>query len=109
LSETANVTIKIYDASSTLVRTLLNALSRNSGNRSEVWNGNNDSVTAVADGIYTYKIDASDAAGNAAVQQTGTVTVDTLPPVAPAMPDLTTDDGCNTTDNATTVTTPTFV
>src|SRR5205807_417752 len=74
------VTIKIYDGSSTLVRTLVNGVNKSSGANSSLWDLKDNSSTAVADGTYTYKIDAADAAGNNATQQTGTVTYDTTKP-----------------------------
>ncbi|MFH1957032.1 MAG: FlgD immunoglobulin-like domain containing protein [bacterium] len=44
------------------------------------WNGKDDLGNLVSDGIYTYKIDATDFAGNPAVQQTGTITLDATYP-----------------------------
>src|SRR5205807_2029393 len=72
LSEQASVTLKIYDGSNVLVRTLVDGASRSDGAQSELWDLKDNSATAVADGVYTYKIDAVDAATNAAVQQSGT-------------------------------------
>src|SRR5262249_42564320 len=80
LSEAAMVTVKVYNASNILVRTLISAASRSAGANSEVWNGENDASSIVADGTYTYKIDATDAAGNAATQQSGTVVVSAMAP-----------------------------
>src|SRR5207249_460354 len=79
LSDDATVTVKIYDASNTLVRTLVNAASRSAGANSETWDGKNDSNTVVADGTYTFKIDASDASANDS-PQSGTATLS--PPAA---------------------------
>jgi hypothetical protein len=80
LSEASNVTIKIFNSSNTLVRTLITSAARASGANSDSWDGKNDSNATVPDGMYTFKIDATDAAGNVATTQTGTVTVDDSAP-----------------------------
>ena len=71
LSEPATVTIRVYDNTDTLVRTLVNGVAQAAGPQSALWDLNDDSATELASGLYTYKIDASDPAGNNAVQQTG--------------------------------------
>jgi PKD repeat protein/flagellar hook assembly protein FlgD len=81
LSKDADVTIRIYDNTDSLVRTLVDNQARAEGNRSEVWDGKDDSASIVPDGLYTYTIDAVDSVGNAAVQQTGDVLVDTRKPL----------------------------
>ncbi|MBL0385939.1 S8 family serine peptidase [Tumebacillus sp. ITR2] len=79
LSEESTVDIKIYDASGTLVRTLQNA-KLPSGAKTVAWNGKNDAGTLVADGIYTYKINATDSFNNQAAEVTGTITTDKTTP-----------------------------
>src|SRR5207247_1637350 len=87
LSENASVTIKIYNGSNTLVRTLVNGVAKSSGANSSSWDLKDDSAVALADGTYTYKNDAADAAGNNPTQQTGTVTIDKTNPVISAVSD----------------------
>jgi hypothetical protein len=80
LSEPASVTLNLYDGG-TLVRTLASGASRSAGANSELWDLKDDSGNPVPDGTYTYKIDAVDAATNAAEQAQGTVTIDKTKPV----------------------------
>jgi len=75
------VTIKIYNSSNVLVRTLASGAAAGSGVNTIDWDGKNDASAVVSDGVYTYTIDATDAAGNAAIQKTTTVTVDNAAPV----------------------------
>jgi flagellar hook assembly protein FlgD len=77
LSESCYVTIKIYNAAGTLVRTLVNNVLQSSGARSVTWNGKSSSGTTVAAGTYTVKISVADKAGNKATPYpiTKTVTV----------------------------------
>jgi hypothetical protein len=79
LSEPAGVLIRIFNAAGVRVRILVD-VQRTAGPSSEVWDGKSGAGTLVPDGTYTYRIDAVDAALNGAVQQTGTVTVDTGAP-----------------------------
>ena len=72
------MTLRIYRGS-TLICLLLDAASRTSGAKLETWDGRDDAGAVVPDGQYTFKIDAADAAGNAASQQ-ATVTIDTVAP-----------------------------
>jgi N-acetylneuraminic acid mutarotase/prenyltransferase beta subunit len=46
-----------------------------------IWDGRNSKGNLVADGVYTYKITAVDAAGNLSVTKSGTITVDNTPPL----------------------------
>ena len=87
LSKDADVTLGVYDKTDTLVRTLLEDDPQATGARQVVWNGKNDAAAAVPDGLYTYKIDAVDALGNAAVQQTSDVLVDTRNPLELTSPE----------------------
>ena len=43
LSDASTATVKIYNSSNTLVRTLVNGASRSAGANSETWDGKNDS------------------------------------------------------------------
>ncbi|MCL4368164.1 MAG: gliding motility-associated C-terminal domain-containing protein, partial [Actinobacteria bacterium] len=81
----ADVTIRIYDAANTLVRTLLDAQPRSPGTHSETWDGKNDASTVVPDGLYTYTIDATDGV-SASPQRTTDVLVDTRQPVTLTSP-----------------------
>ena len=76
----------------TLVRTLLSGAATSSGANSSSWDLNDDGAAALADGTYTYKIDATDAATNNAAQQTGTVTIDKT------KPDVTVEQAAGQTD-----------
>jgi hypothetical protein len=71
LSENGNITIKIYDITSKLVRTLIENVSRTSMTEfAEPWDGKNDSGDIVANGVYFYVIVSSSgerAVGKAAV------------------------------------------
>ncbi|MCX7922987.1 MAG: S8 family serine peptidase [Clostridia bacterium] len=79
LSEKAAVTLKIYDSNDTLVRTLVDGTLL-PGALTAAWNGKDDLGNLVADGMYTYKINATDMAGKTAVQVTGTITADKSTP-----------------------------
>src|SRR5262249_46834879 len=81
LSEASTVTIKIYNSSNVLVRTLVNGSSRLAGINLQTWDGKNDSSVVVPNGTYIYRIEATDAAGNAAMLQSATLTVDSTPPI----------------------------
>ncbi|MEA2639506.1 MAG: hypothetical protein QOF51_900 [Chloroflexota bacterium] len=81
LSKDAQVTIKILNSSSQVVRTLLSSVNRTTGPRLENWDGKNDASVVISDGLYSYTIDAVDSLGNHAVQQGGTVLVDTRKPL----------------------------
>ena len=76
ITQPARVTVKIYDSANTLIRTLKNSLSESSGAQTAVWNGKNDAEAIVADGQYTYRIDAIDTNNNPAAQKTGTLAID---------------------------------
>ncbi|GAW92426.1 S8 family serine peptidase, partial [Calderihabitans maritimus] len=75
LSEEAFVTVKIY-AGSTLVKTLLNNSLRGAGSHSVSWDGTNNLGYRLPDGLYTYKINATDLAGNVADEVSGTIYLD---------------------------------
>ncbi|MGE3808914.1 MAG: FlgD immunoglobulin-like domain containing protein, partial [Gemmataceae bacterium] len=65
---------------------LLNDVSQSAGPQSVIWNGRDSGGFVVADGVYTYRILAVDAAGNSS-EQTGTVEVDLTAPAAPVVAD----------------------
>ncbi|MEN8007889.1 MAG: FlgD immunoglobulin-like domain containing protein, partial [Candidatus Krumholzibacteriota bacterium] len=58
LPETGSTTLKIYDVSGHLVRTLLNGTAESQGLREVVWNGKNEAGRVVAAGVYFCKLDA---------------------------------------------------
>ncbi len=66
LSESCYVTIKIYNSTGSLKRTLLNNVLQSSGIHSTVWNGKGSSSLTVSPGTYTIRIYVSDKAGNKA-------------------------------------------
>ncbi|PWK13446.1 FlgD immunoglobulin-like domain containing protein [Tumebacillus permanentifrigoris] len=97
LSENATLTLKLYDANGTLVRTLVNAVATTFGPKSVLWNGKNDAGALVADGVYTYKLNATDSAGNVSSEATGTITTDkTAPTVTPSGTPVTFKPGTST-------------
>jgi flagellar hook assembly protein FlgD len=73
LSESATATVLVLDANGNVVKSLLGPVAETGSNQSVAWDGTDDSGNIVADGTYTFRIDAVDAAGNSAVTQFGTV------------------------------------
>ncbi|UCD85099.1 MAG: S8 family serine peptidase, partial [Deltaproteobacteria bacterium] len=63
IPEPALITIAIYDANNTLVRTLLSDAERVTPNNVEVWDGVKDDFTYAEEGYYTCRLDAR-ASGN---------------------------------------------
>jgi hypothetical protein len=57
LEAPANVTLRIYDAAGRLVRTLVEG-NRAAGRYSEFWDGRDTGGSAVASGVYFYRLDA---------------------------------------------------
>jgi flagellar hook assembly protein FlgD len=58
LPERSAVTLSIFDISGRLVSKLVNGEPEPEGFHEAVWDGNNDSGTPVASGIYLYRIEA---------------------------------------------------
>jgi hypothetical protein len=56
LPQESNVSIKIYDVSGTLVRTLVND-NRTAGEYSVAWDGQNDNGVRVSSGVYIYRLE----------------------------------------------------
>lgn len=78
-TQTASVSLNLYDSNDVLVKTLFNN-SVNAGNFSVSWNGKDTSGNLVEDGVYTYKLNATNTLGNAAGEIIGTITVDKTAP-----------------------------
>ena len=74
LSSSLTTTVRVYNGSGGLVRTLVNG-SQAVGTQNVVWDGKNDSAVIVANGTYTVKVNATDGESLAAPEQTVTVTV----------------------------------
>jgi len=55
----AEVSVRVYDSTGTLVRTITNA-GTDKGDSTVVWDGTNDSGQTMAEGKYTFKVDALD-------------------------------------------------
>jgi flagellar basal-body rod modification protein FlgD len=55
----AEVTVRVYDSTGALVRTITNA-GTDKGDSTVVWDGTNDSGQTMAEGKYTFKVDALD-------------------------------------------------
>src|SRR5262249_5679785 len=64
VSEASAVTLTVADNANQFVKTLVNAAAQGPGSFSATWDGTNAQGQAVADGTYTYNIQATDAAGN---------------------------------------------
>ncbi|MEW6609980.1 MAG: FlgD immunoglobulin-like domain containing protein, partial [bacterium] len=79
IPETAHVTINIYDKDGNLIRNLVNE-DRPAGTQTKVWDGKDDSARIVADGEYTYVINAVNALNYHAPQKKGSVWIDNTPP-----------------------------
>ncbi len=70
LAKAGNVTIKIYDASNTLVTTVVSNVPMEANTELKVkWDGRNDRQEIVANGVYFYVIESS--AGERAVGKVG--------------------------------------
>ncbi|MFH0908252.1 MAG: MBG domain-containing protein [bacterium] len=74
------VGVRIDDASSNLVATLLDDAFAAEGSNVVTWTGYNDAGARVADGTYTFRIDATGSAGAAAIEKSGAIVVDVTPP-----------------------------
>ena len=72
LSAPGSLTMRVYDAGGTVVRTLLNAVPRQAGAGSVTWDGKDDGGTAVPDGTYAIRASAgsSSASTTAVVDRT---------------------------------------
>lgn len=73
-SEAATITITIQNRAGTVVRTLVNSVQKPAGAVSARWNGKSSQAKIVKPGRYTYRITATDAAGNQTTRS-GAVTV----------------------------------
>jgi flagellar hook assembly protein FlgD len=60
LDSPAPVTLKIYDFSMALVKTVVDGIHRSQGDRFEEWDGRNDRNDLVANGTYFYLLKAGD-------------------------------------------------
>jgi flagellar hook assembly protein FlgD len=78
LSESCYVTMKIYNSTGALKKTLLNNVLQASGLHSVIWNGKDSSNIVVPAGTYTIKIYVVDKAGNKATVYPITKTVKVL-------------------------------
>ncbi|HDH10830.1 MAG TPA: 6-bladed beta-propeller [Nitrospirae bacterium] len=97
IPEPAQITITIYDENNNPVRDLITGAQRVTDENTEVWDGKDNGATAVSAGVYTFKIDATNAVNYHAPQQTGTVTV--IYPTGQLSGTVT--DGTNPVDGAT--------
>lgn len=79
LYKDADVSLKIYDSSDNVIKTLING-PVSAGTHSVAWDGKNQAGSIVYSDIYLYKFDAVDTDGKTAEQVTGTITVDLSPP-----------------------------
>ncbi|MDI6816520.1 MAG: FlgD immunoglobulin-like domain containing protein [Actinomycetota bacterium] len=80
ISEVSRVNVSIYDAGSTLVRTLVDA-TQTAGAKVTAWNGRVSAApnaTITAEGWYTYEINATSTSGSD--MQQGTIYIDTSKP-----------------------------
>jgi flagellar hook assembly protein FlgD len=58
LAEATTVTLRIFDGSGRIVRTLLDAANKARDFHSVTWDGNDDSGQRVASGLYIYRLQA---------------------------------------------------
>ena len=58
LAETVVVSLRVYDLSGRLVRTLVQGEGQSQGTHEFVWGGRNDSGQSMASGTYVYRLDA---------------------------------------------------
>jgi hypothetical protein len=73
LSKDAFVSVVILDANGNVVKTLMSQAPQTAGSEALAWDGTDDSGNIVADGTYTFRIDAVDVAGNVSTPQFVTV------------------------------------
>lgn len=59
LSKSADVTLKVYDVTGSVVKTLVNE-SVEAGHHSVLWNGTNEAGNKVANGVYFYRLTSGD-------------------------------------------------
>lgn len=63
ISRDSTVSVKVYDENNNLIHTLKDSVSETAGTQTAVWYGRNDLGDIVADGEYTYLIEATDTNG----------------------------------------------
>jgi len=66
----ADVTVKVYNSSNTLVKTLKDSVYECAGTYNVSWNGRNSSSTLMSDAVYTIKVTASNSKGSDTEQDT---------------------------------------
>ena len=77
----SSVNIKILDKNNDIVRTLIPTMDDAIPNTfNAVWDGKNDDSDILADDIYSYSIVIQGTAGSASIVESGSITIDTLPP-----------------------------
>lgn len=81
-SEIANWQIQVRNGAGQNVRTLQG----NGQTLESYWDGKNASGANVTDGVYTYVLNYLDQVGHAGVEQSGQVSVDTVPPLLQIQP-----------------------
>jgi flagellar hook assembly protein FlgD len=74
VNESSTVGVQVVSATGDLVRILQNPVSQSSGNYSVTWDGKLNTGAVAPLGVYTYRVNATDAAGNSGTVQ-GTVTL----------------------------------
>ena len=78
LSEKCDVNVSIYNNQNKLISIITNS-TLNSGINNTLWDGKDGDANLVPDGVYNYRISASDNSGNIANEFIGTVTTDKTP------------------------------
>ncbi len=79
-SETINASISIINSTGSVIRTLYSSTSVQNPS-AKIWNGTNDSISYVSDGVYTINTTMTDKANNINKTQLLTVYVDNTPPL----------------------------
>ncbi|MDD5067613.1 MAG: FlgD immunoglobulin-like domain containing protein, partial [bacterium] len=75
-----DVNVRVYNKYGSLKQTLVNLETQTQGDHNVSWNGRDSFGEYCNDGLYIYRIDASDKAGNKAYFKTGTITIDNIAP-----------------------------
>jgi flagellar hook assembly protein FlgD len=84
LSETATVQLNVFDQNGSLVKKVLDGVSKPAGSNNTVWDGKDTNGNYVPEGQYTVKLEAIDASGMSSGIQSKTLTAGYLPTASAA-------------------------
>lgn len=100
-SEQVEAYIKIKNSLGTVIRDLYTSGGYVANPAVHTWDGKNGSSVTVPDGVYTVEVSGTDHAGNNAINNTRTITVDNTLPVVDAGADIITNTSVSRTGLAT--------